>query len=406
MPGHITERGSNHRSTKIYNRLMVLKMICTQPNITRVDIAKTTGLSKMSVTNIVNDLIIDGYASDNASEIKNNSIGRNPISLEPNLKIYRAIGLYISRDFAIATVTNLKCEVLFETRCEFTSDESKHSFIEKIKSQIQECIGSEKAHGTKILGIGVSCIGPLDIKNGIILDPPNFHHINEIRIKEILEEAFGYTVDIDNDMNASALAEKLYGRGRDFQNFIYLGVTNGIGAGIIANNILFEGATGFSGEVGHMTINFEGPKCACGNTGCLELYAGITQIVKQAAESVSLGFGTSLSEKDKIVWRDIVNSAADGDEFSLSLIDKLSFYISIGIVSLVNLYDPQIIFLGHDIALAGRQVTDKLAQYIKGKALNSRYKDVPVEISSFFERAPVIGSSAIVLNKLFTEYQM
>lgn len=406
MPGQITERGSNHRSTKIYNRLMVLKMICTQPNISRIDIAKKTGLSKMSVTNIVNDLIKDGYASDNANEIKNNSIGRNPISLEPNLEIYRAIGVYISRDFVIASVTNLKCEILFESSCEFTSYESKHSFIEKVKSQIEKCIQSEKARDTRIMGIGVSCIGPIDIKNGIILDPPNFHHINEIRIKEILEKTFGYPVDVDNDMNASAIAEKLYGRGKDFQNFIYLGVTNGIGAGIIANNILFEGATGFSGEVGHMTINFEGPKCACGNTGCLELYASITQIVNQAVESVSLGVCTSLTQKDKIGWRDIVNCAKNGDEFSLNLLDKLSFYISIGIISLINLYDPQIIFLGHDIALAGNLVTDKLAQYIKGKALNSQYKDIPVEISSFSERAPVIGSSAIVLNKLFTDYQM
>jgi hypothetical protein len=113
MPGQITERGSNHRSTKIYNRLMVLKMICTQPNISRIDIAKKTGLSKMSVTNIVNDLIKDGYASDNANEIKNNSIGRNPISLEPNLEIYRAIGVYISRDFVIASVTNLKMRNTF-----------------------------------------------------------------------------------------------------------------------------------------------------------------------------------------------------------------------------------------------------------------------------------------------------
>ena len=395
------ERGSNHQSTKIQNRCMVLKMICTGTNVTRIDISRQTGLSKMSISNIVNELIAEGYVTDQAGQLKNDSIGRNPISLEPNTEIYRVLGIYISRDCAVATLSNLKCDILSEIKCTFSFEESENSFIEKIKALTAGIHNSDKAIGKKIIGIGISCIGPLDIEDGIILEPPNFHKIRSIHIKDFLKKEFGYEVYLNNDMNASALAEKLYGKGKNISNFVYVGVTNGIGSGIIANNSLFEGSMGFSGEIGHMTINFDGPKCVCGNTGCLELYASIPEIVAQARTSVSLGMDSSLVRCSAIQWKDIVQQARIGDEFALNLIDRLCMYISIGLVSLINLFDPQVIYLGHDIALAGSIVTNKIQAYIKDKTISSRYKDLYIETSTFGENAPLIGSAAIVLDKLF-----
>lgn len=395
------ERGSNHHLTKIQNRSMVLKMICTGKNITRIDISRQTSLSKMSVSNIVNELIAEGYVAEEAEQLKNNSIGRNPISLKPNTEIHRVLGIYISRDYADAMLSNLKCEVLYKTQCTFDFDETETSFIEKIKILTSNILNSENVKGKNIAGIGISCIGPLDIENGIILEPPNFHKIRSIHIKDLLEKEFGYKVYINNDMNASAIAEKLYGKGRLFSDFIYLGVTNGVGSGIISNNSLFMGSMGFSGEVGHMTINFDGPQCTCGNTGCLELYASIPKIVDQARDSVLLGMDTALVNYTNIEWKDIVDQAFMGDKLSNNLIDRLCLYISIALVSLINLYDPQAIYLGHEIALAGELVTKKLEAYIKDKTLSSRYKEVPVEISAFGDEVPLIGSAAIVLDRLF-----
>jgi len=380
---------------------MVLKIICTGTNVTRIDISRQTGLSKMSISNIVNELIAESYVTDEAGQLKNDSIGRNPISLEPNTEIYRVLGIYISRDHAIATLSNLKCDILSEIKCTFSFEESENSFIEKVKTLVVSILNSDKATGKKIIGIGISCIGPLDIENGIILEPPNFHKIKSIHIKEFLEKEFEYKVYLNNDMNASALAEKLYGKGRNISNFVYVGVTNGIGSGIIANNALFKGSMGFSGELGHTTINFDGPKCACGNTGCLELYASIPEIVAQARTSVSLGMDSSLVKYSVIEWKDIVQQASIGDEFALNLIDRLCLYISIGLVSLINLFDPQVIYLGHDIALAGCMVTKKIEAYIKDKTISSRYKNLSIETSAFGENAPLMGSAAIVLDKLF-----
>lgn len=396
--------GSNPKSTKIQNRALVLKMICTGSEISRIDISRQTGLSKMSITNIVNDLINEGFVADQSEKsepINNASVGRKPIFLVPDTNTYLALGIYISRDFAIATLSNLKCEIINEVKCNFSFEETENSFMDKIKVLVNSMLNTHEALGKKVIGIGVACIGPLNIENGVILEPPNFHNLKSIPIKQLLEKEFGYTVLIDNDMNASVLAEKLYGKAKDINNFVYIGVTNGIGAGIIANGSLFNGDMGFSGEIGHITINCDGPKCACGNTGCLELYASIPEIVSQARNSIALGMTSTLRELETIEWKSIIEHANLGDKLALSLIDRLCLYISIGLISIVNIVDPKIIYLGHDIALAGSLVTRRLESYLKEKTISSRYKSVPIEISSFGDKAPIVGSSAIVFNNLF-----
>lgn len=396
--------GSNHQSTKIQNRALVLKIICTGSNVSRIDISRQTGLSKMSITNIVNELVNEGFVVDLAekTELSNSgAVGRKPIFLAPDTSTYTALGLYISRDFAIATLSNLKCEIISEMKCSFSFEESESSFTDKIKALVNSILNSDIASEKKVLGIGVACIGPLDVEKGVILEPTNFHNLKRISIKRLLENEFGYEVFIDNDMNASALAEKLYGKAKDVHNFVYIGVTNGIGAGIITSGVLFAGDMGFSGEIGHTTINYEGPKCVCGNTGCLELYASIPEIVSQARNSIALGMASNLKELENIEWKDIVEYADLGDKLALNLIDRLCLYISIGLVSLINIFDPKIIYLGHDIALAGSLVTVRLESYLKDKTLSSRYKSIPIEISAFGDKAPIAGSSAIVFHKLF-----
>ena len=395
--------GSNHHSTKLQNRSLVLKIICTRTNVSRIDIARQTGLSKMSITNIVSELISDGLVVEQTGQTaaKNGSIGRKPVFLSPGADRHLAIGLYISRDHATAPLSNLKCEILCEKRCAFEFEESEISFTDKIKSLVHSVLDTGVASDKKIIGIGVASIGPLDIENGIILEPPNFHKLKSIPIGNILEKEFKCAVYTDNDMNAAALAEKLYGKAVNISDFAYVGVTNGIGSGIIADNTLFAGDMGFSGEIGHTSINFEGPKCACGNAGCLELYANIPEIVSQAGKSIILGMDSGLSELDEIVWTDIIKYAGAGDKLALNLIDRLCLYISIGLVNLINMFDPQIIYLGHDIALAGNLVTERLQSYLKDKTISSRYKSVPVEISAFGDKSPIIGSIAIVMDKLF-----
>lgn len=405
MKKNIDFLGSNHKSNKKQNRSLVLKLICTSSGISRIEISKLTGLSKMSITNIVSELINEGYVIDVSDFENSNRIptaGRKPVSIISNVSIYGIIGLYISRDYAIATISNFKCEILETLKCSFSFDESENTFVDKIKSLMQDILNSSTTKERKILGIGVSCIGPLDLINGIILDPPNFHKIKSIPVKKLLEDEFKYPVYIDNDMNASAIAEMLFGNAKNLKNFLYVGVTNGIGAGIVSNSKLFSGDMGFGGEIGHTTINFEGPKCSCGNIGCLEMYASIPEIVSQAQSSIALGMNSSLSTLENIEWSDIVNHALAGDTLSINLIDRLCLYISIGLISVSNIFDPYAIYLGHDIALGGKLITDRIEVILNERILSSKYKKIFVNVSAFKESSPIAGACAIVLNNLFS----
>lgn len=396
--------GSNHQSSRIINRSLVLKMICTGNNLSRVDMARQTGLSKMSITNIVNGLISEGFVSEKteSQDVQpTGSSGRKPVYLTANTGKYLVLGLYVSRDNVIATLANLNCEINLELQCSFSRSETKQSFIEKIYMITESVLGSKEAAGRNILGIGVACIGPLDLKNGIILGPPNFHNLGEIKLKRLLEERFGYEVYINNDMNASALAEKLYGKGKNTRNFVYVGVTNGIGAGIIANGSLFEGDMGFGGEIGHIAIDYDGPPCACGNSGCLELYASIPEIVKKAKKAIYDGASSTLKDPETIQWPDIAAFAVEGDSLAVEMVELLCKYMSYGLISLINFFDPQVIYLGHDIALAGDLAAGRLEANISKRFFSSNYKSVPIEISAFCHKAPVAGSAAIILDKLF-----
>ena len=404
MPVKKVVIGSNDSSSKIQNRALVLRMICTKPNSSRIDISRQTGLSKMSITNIVNELIQDGFIDVLGENKENLASGRRPIFLTPRTNSFFAIGIYISRDFVIATLSNLKCEILQELKCNFSFEETESSLLDKIKGLVRSIIDSTFMQGKSLLGIGVACIGPLDIKNGVILSPPNFYNLKSIPIKQILEKEFGYSVYVNNDINASAIAEKLYGKAKDVRNFICLGVANGVGAGIIADDVLFTGDMGFGGEIGHTTINLDGPKCTCGNNGCLELYATIPEIVNQARNSVSLGMDSRLKTMKSITWQDIIHCALKEDNLALNLLDRLCLYISIGLVSLSNILDPQVIYIGYDLALAGSLVSQRLESILNQKILCNKYKKIPVEISAFIDRSPIFGSSAIVMDRLFSNY--
>ena len=397
-------RGANHQSTKTQNRALILKLICTGSAVSRIDLSRQTGLSKMAITNLVNELLSEGYVVEGEGREmpdKGTATGRRPVVLSPDTESRGVIGLYISRDYATAILSNFKCHILEKFTVSFAYEETPESFCEKLISLIGDVMASPNAGKRKLEGIGVACIGPLDSREGVILEPPNFHMLKSIAVGSLLKKTFNLPVYVDNDMNAAALAERLYGKGKDVSHFVYVGITNGIGAGIISGEQLFSGERGFSGEIGHTTIHYEGPKCACGNNGCLELYASLPVIVSQAANALDLGMESMLKNYKDLSWEAIVECAQKEDKLALSLIDRICLYGAIGLVSVVNIFDPQVIYLGHEFALAGDMAAQKLEGYIKDKTMSSRYKTVPVEISAFGEKAPLTGASALVLDRLF-----
>ena len=206
------------------------------------------------------------------------------------------------------------------------------------------------------IGIGISSIGPVDVKTGTILNPPNFFGITDFAIKKCLADRYGIPVYVDNDMNTSAIAEKYWGNADGISNYVYLGASKGIGAGVITEGKIRENIIA---EIGHVSVNLDGEKCHCGNRGCLEMYCSI--------------------EKDY--------NPGDADEKCR--------YLAMGAVSLMNMFNPEAIFLGHRIPKLGEDAPDKIKKIMEGKYITYNTNDVKVSFSKFGKDAPVYGAIAV-----------
>lgn len=391
---------SNLNTIKSNNRSLILRVLNSLGQVSRAELSRITGLTKTSITNIVGELIDAGIVYETGTVDSSN--GRKPILLNLAKDSLYSLGVYISRDFAYTNVANLKGEIVKEKKHFFELTENSETFISIISQGIRSVLSESGVEGRRLLGIGIASIGPLDIAKGVILDPPNFRGLKSIPIVDALKEAFNLNVYLENDMNAGAIAEKLFGSAKNISNFIYMGVTNGIGAGIVINDRIFRGSNGFAGEIGHTTVDIHGDRCSCGNLGCLEMYANIPGTVSRIRESIALGAGSALSKEADITWEKVISAAQNGDSLCLKAIDRLIHNLSIGLVNAINTFDPEIVFLGHELALAGEMVTKPLNEIVNMNILFRSSKQVSIELSQFRDYAPCIGAPAIVLNEFFT----
>ena len=244
------------------------------------------------------------------------------------------------------------------------------------------------------MGIGISSIGPLNVQDGIILNPPNFHHIQNLSIAEPLAKRYQLPAYLENDMNVSALAEMYFGNGQTANNFIYVGITNGIGAGIIINRKLYNG-NGFGGEIGHTTVDIDGNLCGCGNRGCLETYASVPAALEWAKKE----YQKQNMEMPDPSWLWLVDAATTGNEICRAAIERLCRYLAAALVSTINLFDPECIFIGGDIGFAAEITIPYLNDYVSRCKFSPAECAVPVYPSRFPGNAAFVGTAALVLER-------
>ena len=382
-------KGYNNTHLKYRNRGIVLQLIANEA-LSRIDITKRMGLTRMAITNIVNELIEDGYIEEGATKEKA-QVGRNPILLDITNRSPLAAGIHISRNTLYAILTDIRLSALYIDEIPL-QEENTESLKEKICLLLDRlhAYRDEKMPQRKILGIGVSAPGPLDPKTGTLLTPKEFYGIENLPIKDFLEERYRLPVFAENDMNASALAERLRGSAQNCSNFLYLGITNGIGAGIVVDGRLYGKESVSVGEIGHMCINFNGPTCSCGNRGCLETYATMPIILERLKEA---------SGKESVALTDfeVLSKNEDCHQIFMDVTGKLSY----ALINAVNLLDPECIVVGHEGVFLPNKYLKEIQNRIEKRILASGYKSVPVYPSAFSLGAPVYGSAAMVVCRLF-----
>lgn len=254
----------NNDLLRLKNRGQVFEQLVKNDGIYRMELVEKCGLTKMAISYIINEFLEKGIVIETvkSDEIKP---GRKStlLRLVPDAK--KIIGLMIHRNYISIALCDCRLNVIEAETVQFT-EVSYEFWIESIFRLIDKIIKKND-----ILGIGVGSIGPIDSENGMILNPPDFHGIKDVPIEQILNERYGVPVYLDYHFNCGARAEKYFGFGKNYKNFIFLGV-KGLGLASVVDGKILTRMTGISSEFGHMTVDYNGPECFCGRRGCLGSY--------------------------------------------------------------------------------------------------------------------------------------
>lgn len=380
--------GYNNSTLKQQNRGLILKLIATNECHTRVELAERTGLSKMAATNVINEFLSDGIVEEKAP-IEKAGKGRNPMQIVISDKAPKIIGVHISRIECNVVLCDIQLNVINTIGFKINKKNSG-----QILQLMYQCIDEmlEEAKGERIYGIGVGTIGPVDDINGIILNPVDFYGYKDIEIVRLIKERYELPVAFDSQYNCAAMAEKYFGNGKDSDDFLFVGLSKGIGSGLFSGGEPYKNRSGFTSEIGHVSIDWNGNRCSCGNRGCLETYASSNIIADKLKEAT----GQDLSFREFCA---LYNSRAPKavDEIFIEMMDKLSS----GIVDVVNMFNPQKVIIGHEGYWIPDRFIKVLDEKINTKKLSGSYRTVLVEKSYFEDTSHVRGCTCSVLSRLF-----
>jgi hypothetical protein len=373
----------NANYTKRYNRNQVLRMLIEAP-ISRADLAKRTGLTPQAISNIVSSLQEEGLIKETMDSVP--KMGRPPIYLELSDNIPIAVGIYLSRIECQIGIVNLDGKCIARENVDYDKKMTAHDKINMMISTIKNLL-KKNGCGNEVLGIGICTPGPVDKQLGKILKPTDFEGWENIDIVSPFEKELKLHTSVENNAYAVASFEKNYGNGKGIDNFILCVVDSGIGCGVISNGRLFRGSHFLSGEIGHATIDMNGEKCSCGNIGCLEHYASTQNLLKRN------GY-----QPDQ--WFLLTKQAIDGDKKALSIINQQAEYIVAGLISAVNMFDPEAVVLNGDILDVFDLIQQKISKELNERVISRHFGKIKILPSSREENHSVV----VAANIIFDEY--
>lgn len=374
--------GQNSLSSKQFNRGLLLRLIATKAAKTRIELARMTGLTKMTVTNIVSEFLQEKLIVECEAE-PNETCGRNPILLQLSEEAPKVLGLLIFRDRIEGVICSLDLKIQTKECIPF-DDLSKQQLLEYCTMILDRLLKREPAP----LALGVASIGPVDIRKGIISNPPRFFGIENVPIVSWLQERYNLPVFFDHDNNSAALAEKLFGMGKGREDFIFLGISNGIGSGIVNNGHLYHSHSGYSPEIGHVSINRRGLPCYCGSRGCLERYASTYVVLEKLRQAT--GLSLSFAEFCRL----------EGNEAAEAIWEEMLEDVSSALVSIVNVLQPELIVIGHDCIDWPQRYVTRLQQLVNERKM-VRTADIPVRKAYFGKQAQLVGAAANAVAQVF-----
>jgi glucokinase len=295
-------------------------------------------------------------------------------------------------------------KVLSRNYCLTMADKGPKAVIDRVVFAVNGAVTQAQLKTSEFIGLGVAAAGILDTKKGIVTTSPNLPHWRNVQLRDILAEKLGVVTYIINDANAAALGEYRFGAGRGFDNMIYLTVSTGIGGGIIVDGELYSGADGCAGELGHMTIEVDGPQCHCGNFGCLEALASGWAVAREAKTRINQGEKSSIIELvdgrlESITAETVAVAARRGDQLAANIVRDAANYLGVGLANLVNIFNPELIVIGGGLSKMGNMLLKPARKVLKERAFTLPARTVRLVRARLGSNAGIIGAAAYVFEQ-------
>ena len=279
------------------------------------------------------------------------------------------------------------------------ADEGPEAVIGRIVEAISQLIS-----GVEVTGIGIGAAGPYDAERGAVSFSPNMPGWHNIPLRDIIQREFGLPTYLQNDCTLAALGEHRFGAGVGVDNLVYVGLGTGIGGGIIADGQVYTGTSGAAGEIGHMIIDVNGSPCKCGSYGCWENFASGRAVAQEAVRQMEAGVPTAIRryagrDVNKVTAQTVFQAAQDGDYIAHEIISRTAYYVGVGLVNVVNIFNPELILIGGGLAKMGSLLLDPAIEVVRERAFGISAKAVRVELAQLGDDVVALGAVALVLQK-------
>lgn len=368
--------------------------------VSRSALAEMTGLNKTTVSSLVQELI--NYQFIREVGLDSVGAGRPAMLLEFNPNAGCIISAEIETGFILVVCANFTTEITWRSKKLTQPTDNHETVLEYLIELLQQAVAFAQAAKIPVLGVAVGVPGLVDRNTGALIFGPNLGW-QDVPLAEILRRHVDAPIFVDNNANMAALGEFYFGAAQHYNDVLYVSVGGGVGGGIIHGGQLLTGAAGFAGELGHMTVMPEGELCNCGNRGCWETLVSQRAIFRQARQALAGGRASRLANAaNPLTMTDIQAAVQAGDALALEILQRVGGYLGIGLASLVNILNPELVVLG-GIAGLGEVVLPALKDELNRRALRWNVTAAEVVLAQHGDDACVVGGMAVIYQSVLTQ---
>lgn len=383
---------SNQGTSKLRHQhsIQIFNCIRQFEPISRVEISNKTKISKPTVSRIITELSNVGLISEIG--LDDTTSGRKPIMIVLKKNAYYSIGVFLTRKHIRIALLNLKKEIVNSVEKDikyvFSSEELLDSIISGIKSILEM-----KLDTSRILGIGVAIPGLVDNSSGTVLNYGGYKHYNDFKIKEHLENTFGFNVYVDNNANARVLADYWAKDSMKQQNIASVICGSGIGSGIVSHGKIVRGSNNITGEIGHMKVELNGRLCQCGSKGCVEAYASTHAIENIMIEETN----------KKVSFKQVCDMEMSGNKLAKDVINKAREAISVAISNLILVTNPKIVILSGEFFKHNKSYYQIVIDKTRELCYGDGHSKVKFHYRENDNRINTLGAALLVFEHIFNE---